>query len=84
MSLDNGLKDRRLIPSLLTFWRAVESFKWAFNACRVPASPSDYAVKVSEDSPEAQHLVVVRRNNFYSIPLQDKQGRQFTIQEFKR
>ncbi|ORY45846.1 acyltransferase ChoActase/COT/CPT [Leucosporidium creatinivorum] len=62
----------------------MESFKWAFNACRVPASPSDYAVKTAENAPEAQHMVVVRKNHFYSLPLVDEKGRRFTVEEFMR
>lgn len=62
----------------------MESFKWAFNACRVPATPADYAVKTAEDKPEAQHIVIMRKNNFYSLPLQDQSGRQYTIEEFRR
>lgn len=56
----------------------------AFNACRVPASPSDYGVKTAENAPEAQHMVVVRKNRFYSLPLVDNNGRQFTVEEFRR
>ncbi|GAA5985189.1 hypothetical protein JCM10908_002561 [Rhodotorula pacifica] len=56
----------------------MESYKWAFNACRVPASPSDYAVKTREDDPAAQCFVVVKQNRFYRIPFADEQGRQYS------
>lgn len=56
----------------------------AFNACRVPASPSDYAVKVAEDSPDGQHMIVIRNNQFWSVALVDKNGTEFTTEEFRR
>lgn len=63
----------------------MESFKWAFNACRVPASPADYAVKVAEDEPElAQHMVVIRKNQFWKVSLRDASGREYSVAEFKQ
>lgn len=53
----------------------MESYKWAFNACRIPASPSDYAIKTREDAKEAQNFVVVKQNRFYRVPFADAQGR---------
>ncbi|KAK4047181.1 hypothetical protein OIO90_006290 [Microbotryomycetes sp. JL221] len=62
----------------------MESYKWAFNACRVPATGADYAVKVAEEDPAGQHFVVIRNNNFYTVPLNDQSGRRFTVAEFQR
>lgn len=50
----------------------------------MPAQPADYAVKVAEDAPEAQHMVVIRKNHFYTLPLADSKGRRFTVEEFRR
>ncbi|KAM0786990.1 hypothetical protein ACM66B_002408 [Microbotryomycetes sp. NB124-2] len=62
----------------------MESYKWAFNACRVPATGADYAVKVAEEDAQGQHIVVIRNNNFYTVPISDKSGRRYTVEEFKR
>lgn len=56
----------------------------AFNACRVPATPADYAVKISEEDSKGQHMVIVHKNNFYAVDLKDKDGRIFGIEEFRR
>lgn len=62
----------------------MESYKWAFNACRVPASPSDYAVKTREDNPAAQCFVVVKQNRFYRIPFADEQGRHYSTEALRQ
>ncbi|KAG0655375.1 Carnitine O-acetyltransferase mitochondrial [Rhodotorula mucilaginosa] len=62
----------------------MESYKWAFNACRVPASPSDYAVKTREDDPAAQCFVVVKQNRFYRIPFADEQGRHYSTEALRQ
>lgn len=62
----------------------MESYKWAFNACRVPASPSDYAVKTAETDPAAQHFVVVKRNRFYAVPVVDAAGQEFSVDGFRK
>ena len=56
----------------------------AFNACRVPASPGDYAVKIAEDSKDGQHMVIVRNNQFFKVDLADQNGKQYSTEEFKR
>lgn len=60
----------------------MESYKWAFNACRVPAQPGDYAVKVAEDSKEAQHFVVVKKNRFYSVPIAHE-GHEYGVEQLR-
>ncbi|GAA5976300.1 hypothetical protein JCM5350_001411 [Sporobolomyces pararoseus] len=62
----------------------MESYKWAFNACRIPASPSDYAIKVAENEKEAQHFTVVKKNRFYSVPVCDENGQEFSIDQLRR
>ncbi|BGP19341.1 hypothetical protein JCM10213v2_007430 [Rhodosporidiobolus nylandii] len=61
----------------------MESYKWAFNACRIPASPSDYAVKTAEADPSAQHFVVVRKNRFFSVPVLDAEGKEYGVEQLK-
>lgn len=56
-----------------------ESYKWMWNACRIPASPSDYAIKTREDDPSAQHFVVVKRNRFFRVPFLDAQGEEYSV-----
>ena len=56
----------------------------AFNACRIPASPSDYAIKVAENEKEAQHFTVVKKNRFYSVPVCDENGQEFSIDQLRR
>ncbi|BGP50969.1 hypothetical protein JCM10450v2_006895 [Rhodotorula kratochvilovae] len=56
-----------------------ESYKWMWNACRIPASPSDYAIKTREDDPAAQHFVVVKRNRFYRVPFADAAGEEYSV-----
>ena len=56
----------------------------AFNACRVPSAPADYAVKIAEDAQDGQHMVIVRNNQFFKVDLADKNGKQYSTEEFKR
>ncbi|KAL8279314.1 hypothetical protein RQP46_008351 [Phenoliferia psychrophenolica] len=61
----------------------MESYKWAYNACRIPAAGSDYAVKIPEDDPAGQHLVVVRQGRFWSVPL-TVGGKEVGVEGFKK
>ncbi|KPV72701.1 uncharacterized protein RHOBADRAFT_39308 [Rhodotorula graminis WP1] len=56
-----------------------ESYKWMWNACRIPASPADYAVKTREDDPTAQHFLVVKRNRFFKVPFRDPHGDEYGV-----
>ncbi|GAA5900930.1 choline/carnitine O-acyltransferase [Sporobolomyces salmoneus] len=62
----------------------MESYKWAFNACRIPASPADYAVKVAENEKEAQHFTIVKKNRFYSVPVCDEHGQEFSVDQLRQ
>ncbi|GAA5917870.1 hypothetical protein JCM6882_003748 [Rhodosporidiobolus microsporus] len=62
----------------------MESYKWAFNACRVPAAPSDYAVKTAEGDSAGQHFVVVRRNRFYEVPIAGANGEEYGVEQLKQ
>lgn len=43
----------------------MDSYKWMFNASRVPAKPTDYPVKF--DHKVHKHLIAIRKNNVYKI-----------------
>ncbi|KAI5474216.1 acyltransferase ChoActase/COT/CPT, partial [Pseudohyphozyma bogoriensis] len=57
--------------------------QWAYNACRVPAKPADYAVKIPEEAPEGQFMIAIRRNRFWKVALRDASGKEFGVHEFK-
>jgi carnitine O-acetyltransferase len=46
---------------------AMSSYEYMFNCCRIPADPADYPQKYSAE--ENQHIVVVRKNQFFKVPL---------------
>ncbi|EPS28300.1 hypothetical protein PDE_03246 [Penicillium oxalicum 114-2] len=46
---------------------AMSSYEYMFNCCRIPASPEDFPRKYS--AAENQHIVVVRKNQFFKVPL---------------
>lgn len=55
-------------------------YKWMFNACRIPAEPSDYPVK--HDPTQNQHIVVLRKNQFFKVPTHIN-GTQLNTKEFE-
>lgn len=44
----------------------MDSYKWMFNASRVPDRPADHPVKFAPGRHE--HIVAIRRNHFFKIP----------------
>ncbi|KAJ5925038.1 Carnitine O-acetyltransferase [Penicillium verhagenii] len=46
---------------------AMSSYEYMFNCCRIPAHPEDFPQKFS--AAENQHIVVVRKNQFFKVPL---------------
>ncbi|RUS16391.1 hypothetical protein BC937DRAFT_91265 [Endogone sp. FLAS-F59071] len=56
------------------------SYKWMFNACRMPAKPSDY--EMAFDPATNNHIVAVRHNQFYVIETQHD-GRQLSTAELE-
>ncbi|KAI9799577.1 MAG: hypothetical protein M1825_004503 [Sarcosagium campestre] len=44
---------------------AMASYKWMFNACRIPAKSTDYPVKYPAS--ENPHIVVIRKNQFFKV-----------------
>ncbi|OTB15643.1 hypothetical protein K445DRAFT_111732 [Daldinia sp. EC12] len=43
----------------------MDSYKWMFNACRIPAKPADYPIKYHPN--EYKHILVIRKNQFFTI-----------------
>lgn len=56
-----------------------------FNACRIPAKPADYAIKLKEDAPESAHFIVIRNNQFYKLPLWEQQtGDKYSLETLQK
>ena len=51
-----------------------------FNACRIPAKPADYAIKLREDDKAGAHFIAIRQNRYYKVPLFDSQGKKPSLQ----
>ncbi|KAH9936124.1 acyltransferase ChoActase/COT/CPT [Fomitopsis serialis] len=60
---------------------AMESYKYLFHSSRYPVKPSDKAEKF--DPTAHNHVVFVRKNKFYKVPLADKSGRELTAAELE-
>lgn len=60
---------------------AMSSYKWLFHACRYPVKPTDTAHKF--DPAKHNHVVFVRKNKFYQVPLVSKGGRELTAAELE-
>lgn len=58
-------------------------YHWLFNACRIPATPIDYATKVAETDPRGDHVLVIRNDEYYSLPLKDANGQLHTIEQLQ-
>ena len=61
--LDNGTLEPEYMKRLPV---SMESYQWMFNACRIPAKPSDHPIKYP--AAENEHIVVVRKNQFFKVP----------------
>ena len=60
---------------------AMSSYQYMFNCCRVPAKGVDHPVKYSPE--ENQHIIVVRKNQFYKVPTHIG-GKQLNTSEFEQ
>lgn len=58
----------------------MSSYKWMFNSCRYPVKPSDIAKKFNPA--ENNHLVFVRKNKFYEVPIA-QDGKPLTTAELQ-
>ncbi|EKM51907.1 uncharacterized protein PHACADRAFT_262313 [Phanerochaete carnosa HHB-10118-sp] len=60
---------------------AMASYKWLFHACRYPVKPTDTAHKF--DPAKHNHVVFVRKNKFFQVPLVTRDGRELTAAELE-
>ncbi|KAI5866786.1 carnitine acetyl transferase [Durotheca rogersii] len=58
----------------------MDSYKWMFNTCRVPAKPADYPVKY--DYKLHKHILVIRKNRFFKV-LHEVDGKQLNTSELE-
>ncbi|KAI2602856.1 acyltransferase ChoActase/COT/CPT [Hypoxylon sp. NC1633] len=58
----------------------MDSYKWMFNASRVPAKPADYPVKY--DAGEHKHILVIRKNQFFKVA-HEVDGKQLSTSELE-
>lgn len=59
----------------------MDSYKWMFNACRIPARPADHPVKYAPES--HKHIIAIRKNQFYRIEY-EVNGQQLTTRELEQ
>lgn len=59
-------------------------YQWMFNSCRVPATPIDYATKISETDPRGQHIVLIRNDHFFKLPIADEAGTLYSTATFQK
>jgi len=57
------------------------SYKWLFHSTRYPVKPSDTAEKF--DPQTNNHIIVLRKNRFFVVPLADASGREFSASEIE-
>lgn len=58
----------------------MDSYKWMFNASRVPAKPADHPIKY--DPKDNKHIVVVRKNQFFKVA-HEVDGKQLNTSELE-
>ncbi|KAI0483159.1 acyltransferase ChoActase/COT/CPT [Xylariaceae sp. FL0804] len=58
----------------------MDSYKWLFNACRIPAKPADYPVKYDHSS--HRHIIAIRKNKIFKID-HEVGGRQLNTAELE-
>ncbi|KAK3991361.1 acyltransferase ChoActase/COT/CPT [Cladorrhinum sp. PSN332] len=59
----------------------MDSYKWMFNASRVPAKPADYPVKF--DAAQNKHILVIRKNQFFKV-VHEANGQQLNTSELEQ
>ncbi|CAL1713055.1 unnamed protein product [Somion occarium] len=60
---------------------SMDSYKWLFHSSRYPTKPSDTARKF--DPSKHNHVVFVRKNKFFVVPLADANGRELSAAELE-
>ncbi|KAJ3153200.1 Carnitine O-acetyltransferase mitochondrial [Geranomyces variabilis] len=61
---------------------SMDQFQWMFNACRIPKIPSD--TTATADPAKNSHIIVVRKNQFFSMDTVHPDGTQLSTAEFER
>ncbi|KAJ5342610.1 hypothetical protein N7541_011734 [Penicillium brevicompactum] len=61
--------------------QAMSSYQYMFNCCRIPADGEDFPRKYPAG--ENQHIVVVRKNQFFKVPLV-VDGQQLNVSELEQ
>ncbi|KAF7980471.1 hypothetical protein HWV62_37946 [Athelia sp. TMB] len=59
----------------------MDSYKWMFHASRYPTKPSDTAHKF--DPQTHNHVVFIRKNKFFSVPLVTPDGQELSAAELE-
>ncbi|KAF9893701.1 hypothetical protein FE257_009869 [Aspergillus nanangensis] len=68
LEFKSQVDDGSLEPEYLrSMPQACSSYQYMFNCARIPASPADFPKKYPAS--ENEHIVVVRKNQFFKIPL---------------
>ncbi|KAI1461556.1 acyltransferase ChoActase/COT/CPT [Annulohypoxylon moriforme] len=58
----------------------MDSYKWMFNASRIPAKPADYPIKY--DPKLHKHIIVIRKNQFFKVD-HEIDGKQLNTTELE-
>ncbi|KAI1102165.1 acyltransferase ChoActase/COT/CPT [Jackrogersella minutella] len=75
--VDNGSLEPEYMKKLPI---CMDSYKWMFNASRVPAKPADYPIKY--DPKVYKHIIVIRKNQFFKVA-HEVDGRQLNTTELE-
>lgn len=59
----------------------MDSYKWLFHGCRYPVKPADTARKF--DPKAHNHIVFMRKNKFFKVPLAVEGGRELSASELE-
>lgn len=59
----------------------METYKWLFHSSRHPVKPVDTVMK--SDPLTNNHIVVIRKNRFFVVPLADASGRDLSAAELE-
>ncbi|KAI8998120.1 acyltransferase ChoActase/COT/CPT [Gaertneriomyces semiglobifer] len=61
---------------------SMDQYQWMFNTCRIPRIPSDQT-RV-DDPARNSHVVVIRKNQFFSFDTRHADGRQLSTAEIEK
>ncbi|KAI1434538.1 acyltransferase ChoActase/COT/CPT [Xylaria sp. CBS 124048] len=75
--IDNGTLEPEYMKSVPI---CMDSYKWMFNASRVPAKPADYPVKF--DAKDHKYIIAMRKNQIFKI-MHEVDGQQLNTIELE-